>query len=227
MRSKIVLLGIITAFVATTLSTIPAAAGSTSRTDGLNLYNQGKYSQALPYLQKAVTESPYDASGQYYLALCYQALKQNGLARQHFQWVASNSKDPKLKSFATKALSAMPSSQSGGSSAPGIPQGNMNASTSAQQKAPTKQLGRCKVIMFETSWCHYCHEFAPEFDAAANKYRSMMDFQRLDAEENPDLKAKYNVRSYPRLVYLDGRGNVLYNEGRGDFSERLTELTGK
>ncbi len=81
--------------------------------------------------------------------------------------------------------------------------------------------------MFETSWCHYCHEFAPEFDAAANKYRGVMDFQRVDAEENTDLKAKYNVRSYPRLVYLDGKGNTLYNEGRGAFSERLTELTGK
>ncbi|MBP7862913.1 hypothetical protein KA183_14605 [bacterium] len=220
MRS-IVFVRILTAFIVTIFLCGPALADSTSRTQGLNLYNQGKYSQALPFLQKFVRESPYDSSGQYYLALCYQAMKQNGLARQHFQWVAGNSKDQKLKSYAANALNSLSAPQGSGTNAPVKSQGTSNSGSSS------RQLGRCKVIMFETSWCHYCHEFAPEFDAAANKYRGVMDFQRLDAEENTDLKAKYNVRSYPRLVYLDGKGNILYNEGRGAFSERLTELSGK
>ena len=66
-------------------------------------------------------------------------------------------------------------------------------------------------------------EFAPQFDEAANKYRSLMDFQHIDAEDsgNLELKEKYGIKSYPRLVYLDGKGNLLYNEGRGAFSDRL------
>jgi len=41
------------------------------------------------------------------------------------------------------------------------------------------------------------------------------------------MKQKYGIKSYPRLVYLDGKGNLLYNEGRGGFADRLKELTGK
>jgi thioredoxin-related protein len=56
-----------------------------------------------------------------------------------------------------------------------------------------------------------------------------MDFQHIDAEDpaNFDIKQKYGIKSYPRLVYLDGKGNLLYNEGRGAFADRVKELTGK
>jgi tetratricopeptide (TPR) repeat protein len=113
-----------------------------------------------------------------------------------------------------------------------------SASATAPAQAPTqtaaapdaekiRKLGRCKVLVFEIASCQYCHEFAPTFDEAANKYRNSMDFEHVNADDNADLKEKYGIKSYPRLVYLDGRGNVLYNEGRGAFSNRLTELTGR
>lgn len=205
---------------------MPAWAGSLA--DGVTLYNQGKYSDALPRLQKAVRENPYDGNSHYYLALCYQSLKQNAMARQHFQWVVDGAKDEKLKAYAATALKSLPAARASGTpgGAPLMQPVTSSAPATSSPQAVRNDLGRCKVIMFETSWCHYCHEFAPDFDAAANKYRGKMDFERVDAEQNADLKERYGVKSYPRLVYLDGKGKVLYNEGRGKFSSRLTELAG-
>jgi thiol-disulfide isomerase/thioredoxin len=208
-------------------------AMASSLNNGIELYNAGKYSQALVLLESAVRANPYDPTGHYYLGLCYQGLKQGSLARQHFQWVASNSRDATLRSYAEKAMGSYVSPKAAGSlSVAATTQTTAQSSSPAadtSNEARAKQLGRCKVLMFETSWCHYCHEFAPEFDEAANKYRAVMDFQHIDAEDpaNFDIKQKYGIKSYPRLVYLDGKGNLLYNEGRGAFADRVKELTGK
>lgn len=211
------------------VSAAPAQAGGLN--NGIELYNAGKYGQALPVLEAAVRANPYDPAGHYYLGLCYQGLKQSSLARQHFQWVAANSRDQTLRAYAEKAMgSYVPPKASGSLSTTAAPSASSSGAAAATaSEARAKQLGRCKVLMFETSWCHYCHEFAPQFDEAAGKYGSVMDFQHVDAEDpaNGDMKQKYGIKSYPRLVYLDGKGNVLYNEGRGAFDERLKELTGK
>ena len=216
------------------VSSTIAIASTNDFSKGVELYNAGKYSQSLPLLEAAVKATPYDDSSHYYLGLCYQALKQVTVAKAQFQWVAANSRNATLRSYAAKAIGASGASQTSGSSTTSAAQqapANQTSQPLATQAgdAKIKQLGRCKVLMFETSWCHYCHEFAPQFDEAAQKYRGFMDFQHVDAEDpsNLDMKQKYSIKSYPRLVYLDGRGNVLYNEGRGDFSDRLHELTGK
>lgn len=213
------------AFIGTLI--IPCCAASGNLAQGVALYNKGEYRQALPLLEKAVTEHPYDSTSHYYLGLCYQAAKQNGPARQHFQYVVTSSKDAKLRSFAATALGGIPAARSSGStSAPVAPVQNAVAAATPSEPSAAKTYGRCKVIMFETSWCHYCHEFAPDFDATGNQFRGKMDFQRVDAEQDKTLADKYGVHSYPRLVYLDQKGNVIYNEGRGGFHDRVKELTG-
>lgn len=52
-----------------------------------------------------------------------------------------------------------------------------------------------------------------------------MDFERVDGDKNPELKRKYQVRGFPSLIYLDTYGNMIYNEGRGNFQQRIKELT--
>lgn len=201
---------------------LPALAGSAAYNEGVALYNKGDYKQAQAAFERAIAQTPYDGFSHYYLALCYQSKKQYGPARQHLQWVVNNAKDNRLRAHATSALNRCPAAPASGSTSSSGAPATANAGDAAP--APRKDLGRCKVIMFETSWCHYCHEFAPTFDDAANKYRGKMDFQRVDAEQNTSLRDQYGIRSYPTLVYLDGRGKVLYTEGRGAFQRRLQEL---
>ncbi|MBU6451514.1 MAG: hypothetical protein KGS72_07035 [Cyanobacteria bacterium REEB67] len=208
-----------------------ALAAADDLQQGISLYNSGQFGQALPLLEKAARQSPYDATRHYYLGLCYQAQKQSTLAKAQFQWVAANAPDPTLKSYAAKALNASSQAHTAGSGASQSSQAVATvAPTSAVAQSPAvaaKPRGKCKAMMFETSWCHYCHEFAPHFDEVADKNRGKMDFQRLDAEDpsNAGLKEKYNVHSYPRLVYIDGSGNLIANEGRGGFDQRIAELT--
>ncbi len=200
----------------------PTLAAPSDYQQGVDLYKVGKFSLAISALETSIKATPNDASSHYYLALCHLALKQQAQARQQFEWVSLNSAEPTLKAYATSAMNALP--------APGDVRGRRyEEELSAGEQAPPRKLGRCKVLMFETSWCHYCHAFAPHFDEVAAKNRSVMDFERLDAEKKPNiaLREKYKIHSFPRLVYLDGNGNLLYNEGRAAFDQRVHELTTK
>jgi thioredoxin-related protein len=64
----------------------------------------------------------------------------------------------------------------------------------------------------------------PTFDEAKTRYTGIT-FKRFDAEapENAAMVQKFSVSAYPTIVFLDGKGNVLYNaagslEGDSFFS---------
>ena len=85
----------------------PAFASNGYLNYGVQLYNKNDYEKARPYLEAAVRQDPYDPMSRYYLALCYQDMKQGVLARTQFKWLADFSSDPKLKEYAKTALSKL------------------------------------------------------------------------------------------------------------------------
>lgn len=190
---------------------------------GVEKYKGGQYALAASALEAAEKSSPNVTSIHYYLALSYLALKRQSLARQQFEWVAKNAAEPTIKAYATRAMNALPVPPTAPTT------GNEERTIASKREYQSRPLGRCKVLMFETSWCHYCHEFAPHFDQVAAENKNDMDFERLNAEKEPNLvlRQKYNIHSFPRLVYLDGSGNLLYNEGRANFDRRVQELKAK
>lgn len=67
------------------------------------------------------------------------------------------------------------------------------------------------------------------FDATVSKFRDV-EFKKVDctrSEENTDLKDKYGVNSFPRLVFVDGGGTVLYNGGAPAEASGLEQLIGQ
>ncbi|MDZ4835452.1 MAG: thioredoxin domain-containing protein [Candidatus Melainabacteria bacterium] len=208
-------------------------------------YNSRDYKTAVQRFEVIVHAEQQNEKARYYLGLSYKALGQNSLAQQQFMWISEHGFDRTCITYARQQMALMKNpvaraarpkpvvatqfsgSQSGGSQsfASQSSSSSQNATAQAPQK---KNLGRCKVIFFETSWCHYCHEFAPQFEEARRKYQNKMDFQQMDAEhDGASLAQRYGIHSYPRLVYLDGSGKLLYNEGRGEFQDRIKELTGQ
>jgi hypothetical protein len=210
--------------------------------EGVVLYNKGEYAAALPILIKTIKASPTDPLYHYYLGLCYDRLHSGGSAKGQFVWVARNSKDKQLRSYAETALHGNAPVVSTGSSTE-TPPATAPASDSASASTPSAgssasdtrygvssrlPYGRCRIYFFESA-NRDSQQFAPIFDNAARSYRGSFDFQRLDvsAPATVTLLQKYKVSKFPALIYLDGKGTEIYNEGPRTFNTRLTELLGK
>jgi hypothetical protein len=211
---------------------------------GVVLYNKGEYSAALPILLTTIKASPEDPLYHYYLGLCYDRLHSGGSAKGQFVWVARHSKDTRLRSYAETALHGSTSVVGGTTSAPTPATPPDSTTTSATPTAATSTktstenndgvassrlpYGRATIYFFESA-NRESQQFVPIFENAARVYRGSLYFQRLDASAPATnaLLQKYKVRMCPQLIYLDGKGTEIYNEGPKTFNLRLKELLGK
>lgn len=55
-------------------------------------------------------------------------------------------------------------------------------------------------------WCGPCRSFAPVFEQAARELEPLVRLAKLDTEAEPELAARWNIRSIPTLLlYRGGR----------------------
>ncbi len=59
---------------------------------------------------------------------------------------------------------------------------------------------------FWAAWCAPCRRIAPIVEALAGEYEGRLKVAKVDVDANPDLAARYNVRSIPTLaVFKEGK----------------------
>jgi len=63
------------------------------------------------------------------------------------------------------------------------------------------------VIKFSASWCMPCRAIAPLFNTF-KKEHAELQFLMIDAETDTTLTEKYNIRTVPTVVFMNGENEV-------------------
>ena len=62
------------------------------------------------------------------------------------------------------------------------------------------------LVDFWAGWCPPCRRLAPTLEALAAEYQGRLTVLKVDVDENPELSARYGIRSIPTLIlFKDGR----------------------
>lgn len=77
----------------------------------------------------------------------------------------------------------------------------INLSPSEDINKYLKKPGPC-VLDFSATWCGPCQMLAPVMEQLSDELDGQADFYNVDADENPELCAKYGVQSIPAIFLL-------------------------
>ena len=58
------------------------------------------------------------------------------------------------------------------------------------------------LVDFWATWCGPCRALAPKIEAIAKSFAGKVKIGKIDVDQNPELAAKYGVRSIPTIVFF-------------------------
>ena len=85
----------------------------------------------------------------------------------------------------------------------------------------TKQVS---MILVKANWCGYCKKFLPVWNTIQNyeKYKNLVNYVTLDADDNPEEIKKYKVEGYPTIL-INSDGKIHEYKGNKEI-EGMIEL---
>ena len=76
------------------------------------------------------------------------------------------------------------------------------------------------LIDFWAQWCGPCKAMAPIYERVASEFEPEVRFLKVDTEAEPELSARYNIRSIPTLM-LFNKGKVVAQQAGALRAEAL------
>ena len=66
------------------------------------------------------------------------------------------------------------------------------------------------MVDFWATWCPPCRTLAPIIDKLADQYAGKLKVGKVNVDENPELAARYQVASIPRVMFFRGSDEPLH-----------------
>lgn len=73
------------------------------------------------------------------------------------------------------------------------------------------------VIDVWAPWCGPCRMMAPHFDEAARRFGAQARFAKVNSDEEPNLSARFGIRSIPTLLIFKGGKEIARQSGAMDL----------
>lgn len=83
------------------------------------------------------------------------------------------------------------------------------------------------MVDFSAPWCAPCRVIAPSVEGIARDYAGKVTVVEVNADEDPELSARYDVRSMPTILFFrDGQpvDQIVGAVPRRKIEERLVRL---
>ena len=73
------------------------------------------------------------------------------------------------------------------------------------------EIGKHKEVLmvdFWAEWCQPCRAIAPTLEELASESKGSVSLAKVNVDDNPQLAARYGVRSIPTILFMKG-GQVM------------------
>jgi thioredoxin 1 len=88
-----------------------------------------------------------------------------------------------------------------------------------------QQIARGTVVVdFTAQWCPRCRLLEPQLNRAAEALREHATFAKVDADDNPQLLARYRIEALPTIVIFQDGQPLRALRGLRDEKTLLSEI---
>ncbi len=70
-----------------------------------------------------------------------------------------------------------------------------------------------KLLWFSARWCGPCKQMEPTYNVIRERYGKIIDIEKIDVDEHPELASDYQIRGVPSLIVTNTNGAIARQVG--------------